>query len=87
MDVVLNKWGNSLGLRIPREIADAFEFQPGSHVNISAKDSKIIIEPSVSIEALFEAQYGKPMSSISRKEIGAYGEINWGNDVGGEIIE
>lgn len=87
MDVVLNKWGNSLGLRIPREVVDAFKFQPGSRVSISTNDSKITIEPSVSVEALFESHYGKPMASISRDEIGSYGEIDWGNDVGGEIIE
>ena len=42
---------------------------------------------SVGLETLFEAHYGKPMAAISREEIGPYGEIDWGNDVGGEIIE
>ena len=87
MDVVLNKWGNSLGIRIPRELVDAFKFHPGSRVRISANDSKITIEPAVSVEALFESHYGKPMASISREEVGTYGEVDWGSDVGGEVIE
>lgn len=87
MDVVLNKWGNSLGLRIPRELVDTFKLQPGSRVSITAKGSKITIEPVTSVEAIFEAHYGKPINSISREEIGSYDSIEWGSDVGGEVIE
>lgn len=87
MDIVLNKWGNSLGLRIPRELTETFNFKPGSRVNITAQDSQIIIKPVSSIESLFESRYGKAMNSISREEIGTYDEISWGNDNGGEIIE
>ncbi len=87
MDVVLNKWGNSLGLRIPRELVETFKFRPGSRINISTSNSKITLEPSYSVEALFESHYGKPMASISREEIGAYTETDWGSDVGGELID
>ena len=87
MDIVLNKWGNSLGLRIPRELVDAFKFQPGMKVKVTAQDSKITIEPAISVESLFEDYYGKPINSITREEIGTYAETDWGSDVGGEIIE
>lgn len=87
MDIVLNKWGNSLGLRIPREIVDAFKFQPGSKVRVTAQDSKITIEPAISIDSLFQDYYGRPMSSISREDIGPYAEADWGEDIGGEVIE
>ena len=87
MDVVLNKWGNSLGLRIPRELVESFKFQPGSRINITADDNKIVIKPSTNIEVLFESYYGKTMSSITRDDIGVLEEVDWGNDVGGEIVE
>ena len=87
MDVMLNKWGNSLGLRLPRELVDAFKFRPGSRVSISAQGSKITIEPSMTVESLFEAHYGKPMESIRREEIGVYEETDWGADVGEEVID
>ncbi len=87
MDIVLNKWGNSLGLRIPREVVEAFRLQPGSRVNITTHDSQIIIKPSMSIESLFESHYGKPMASITREEVGHYDEVSWGNDIGGETLE
>ena len=87
MDVVLNKWGNSLGLRIPREMVDAFKLQPGTKVKVTTQDSKITIEPAVSVESLFEDYYGKPMNSITREDVGTYAETDWGNDVGGEVIE
>lgn len=87
MEVVLNKWGNSLGLRIPRELVENFKFRPGSRVTITSDESKIVIKPAKSIETLFESHYGKPMTSICREEVGTYNEEAWGSDIGGEIIE
>ena len=87
MDIVLNRWGNSLGLRIPKELTEKFKFQPGSRVRVTAQDTKISIEPVATVEALFQDYYGKPMASISRSEIGTYDETDWGCDVGGERIE
>ena len=36
---------------------------------------------------MFEKFYGKPFDKITPEDIGPGGELDWGEDVGGEIIE
>ena len=41
----VQKWGNSLALRIPKAFADETRLKPGSKVNFFIKDGKLVIEP------------------------------------------
>jgi len=53
MQTVVQKWGNSLGIRIPSIYAKEFELKNGSYVDISEEDGKIVIIPNrISLEAL-----------------------------------
>jgi len=48
VETIVSKWGNSLGLRLPKEISSSMNITNGSKVNISLKKSKIeisLIEP------------------------------------------
>jgi antitoxin MazE len=45
MKTVVQKWGNSLGIRIPSIYAKEFELKNGSFVEISEEEGKIIIVP------------------------------------------
>ena len=45
MDAVIRKWGNSLGIRIPSNIAKETALVDGSHVEIEDIDGQIIIRP------------------------------------------
>lgn len=45
MDGVIQKWGNSLGVRIPGTIAKELNLQNGSQVEIIDEDGKIVILP------------------------------------------
>ena len=50
MHVTVNKWGNSLALRIPKSIAEGFGIQDGSSVEVRLSRGlkpKIILEPGV----------------------------------------
>lgn len=44
MQTRIQKWGNSLGLRIPMQVAKQLKLHPGSPITIQVKDSQIIIE-------------------------------------------
>ena len=44
MQIQIQKWGNSLGIRLPKVIADGQELVAGSVVRVSTDDQKIIIE-------------------------------------------
>jgi antitoxin MazE len=45
MEVSIQKWGNSLALRIPNNYARDANLKKGSHVNLIRDNDKIIIVP------------------------------------------
>ena len=45
MEAIVRKWGNSLGIRIPGNMAKEISLQDGSSVDIERKDGQIIIKP------------------------------------------
>ena len=45
MQTVVQKWGNSLGIRIPALYSKDLELKNGSTVEISEEDGKLIIIP------------------------------------------
>ena len=44
----LKKWGNSLGLRIPYQIADSLNIAENNKVNLTVEGDRIILEPEKS---------------------------------------
>jgi antitoxin MazE len=45
METKVQKWGNSLGVRIPRSLATGAKLRPGTPVEVSADDDAIVIRP------------------------------------------
>ncbi len=45
MEVVIKKWGNSLGVRIPKMIANDLNLKDGAAVDIKDLNGQIIISP------------------------------------------
>ncbi|MDA8424837.1 MAG: AbrB/MazE/SpoVT family DNA-binding domain-containing protein [Treponema sp.] len=45
MEAVVRKWGNSLGIRIPGNMAKEISLHDGSSVDIEENDGQIIIKP------------------------------------------
>ena len=45
MNLIVKKWGNSLGIRIPKKIAEAGNLKVDQEICIEATDGKIIITP------------------------------------------
>lgn len=77
MGATIQKWGNSLAVRIPKAVSEAAHLQENTSVDILVENDKIIIQraaqPSIKeLFAGFEGEY-EPQS------------INWGEAVGGEI--
>ena len=44
----VKKWGNSLGVRVPKKIAIQLGFKEGSNINIKVSNNKIIITSNIS---------------------------------------
>lgn len=47
MQLVVKKWGNSLGIRIPKSIAEAGKLRVDQKISIEAVDGKIVITPVI----------------------------------------
>ena len=45
MIVSVSKWGNSLGVRIPKEVASRLGLRNGSPVDVVAEHGRIVISP------------------------------------------
>jgi len=69
--MIVKKWGNSLGLRIPQAIANQINIQDGSRINLVLKNNKIELTPAISeeyrlndlIELMSEANLHNEISS------------------------
>jgi antitoxin MazE len=47
MHTRVQKWGNSLGVRIPRGLADEVGLGAGTEVSLIAKDGELVLRPSL----------------------------------------
>ncbi len=45
MTAIVNKWGSSLGVRIPQPVANELGLTVGTEVNIEAVNNTIVISP------------------------------------------
>jgi antitoxin MazE len=80
MQVSVARWGNSLGLRIPKDIAQKVGLHEGSRVEIEARDGSVVILPARPRYVLSELL--KDMTPQAMREA-----FDWGPDVGREIVE
>lgn len=55
MQAHIQRWGNSLGLRIPMQVARQLNLHEGSPVAIEVEDGRIVIQPpKYSLEMMLE---------------------------------
>ena len=54
MRVTVNRWGNSLGVRIPRAVAEDARITEGSVVDVRVENGRLVAEP-VSDELTLDA--------------------------------
>ena len=87
MTVTVSKWGNSSGIRIPTIVLNSLNIKNGDELSYHIEEDKVIFTKEKSTQQLFEEFYGKPFDEITSEDIGNATQIDWGEDVGGEIIE
>ena len=78
MQTKIQKWGNSLGLRIPRSFAAEVQVEEGGAVDLSVENGRLVVRPlrmrKYSLNAL--------LRKVSRRNL--HGEISTGKAVGRE---
>jgi len=78
MRVQIQKWGNSLALRIPKSFAVESKIEQGSTVEISLESGKIIVFPVAAPEFSLEELLAK----VTPENL--HGETDTGSSVGQE---
>jgi len=78
MQTRIQKWGNSLGLRIPRSLATEAQVEAGATVDLSVEDGRLLVRP------LRVRRYA--LRALLRKVTprNLHGEISTGKAVGRE---
>ncbi|MFI5271008.1 MAG: AbrB/MazE/SpoVT family DNA-binding domain-containing protein [Candidatus Saccharimonadales bacterium] len=77
----LQKWGNSAGVRLPKKIIKAARLKLDQQLVVSLSGQSIVLTP-VQPEDDFTLE--KMLEGVTPENV--HGEIDWGPDVGAEII-
>jgi antitoxin MazE len=80
METKIQKWGNSLAVRLPKAFAEQTGIENGSDVQISIEDGKIILAPIKDRTKLLDAL----LEEIEESTV--HSEINFGQPVGKELL-
>ncbi len=80
MHVQISKWGNSLGLRLPRALANQIGVGEGQKVNVTAEGGRLIIEPMAPNWRLEDLLVGMTPEAMSAA-------FTWGEDAGREAVD
>ena len=68
MQVKIKKWGNSLGIRLNKDIAEALNLKENDEVDIQVIDNKLVILPKQSLDDM--------LSQINKSNL--HSEIDFG---------
>ncbi len=79
MKARIQKWGNSLALRIPKSFATHSLIEQGSVVELSLENGRMIVEPAREKEYSLE----ELLTRVTKKNLHA--EVDFGKPVGKEV--
>lgn len=80
MQVQITKWGNSLGIRVPKEVATRMGLTEGSRVDVTTEGERIVITARQPVYRLDELLTGMTPEAMHEA-------FDWGPDVGDEVVE
>lgn len=80
MQTRVQKWGNSLGVRIPRGLAEQVGLGAGTEVSLSAKDGELIVKPALPTRLSLD----ELLAGVSDGNL--HSSVDTGSAVGAEIF-
>ena len=80
MQVQITRWGNSLGIRVPKEVATRIGLTEGSRVDVTTEGNRIIISAKQPVYTLHELLAGMTPEAMHEA-------FDWGPDLGDEVVE
>lgn len=92
METHINSWGNSLAVRLPKNVLEAFGLSNGAAIDLSVTDDGILLRPIKAkdpIEAMLEMTKGvdidKKCSQITENNRPLPEDFDFGSPMGKEI--
>jgi len=85
MKVKISKWGNSLGLRLPRAAADAAGLKAGAEVDVTVEGRDLRVRSVLPTKHYRLAELLAEIDRLGPEN--APETVDWGPDVGAEIID
>ncbi len=79
MKTTVQKWGNSLALRIPKAFAEQTRVKKGTVVNLRLEKGRMVVAPVQAVEISLR----KLLAKVTRKNV--HVETDWGRTAGKEI--
>jgi antitoxin MazE len=76
----IKRWGNSLALRIPKDVQSALDLGEGSQVTLELSRGKLVITPSRAMRSKLL------LKALEAFEHDPHGQLEWGDDVGKEKV-
>ena len=77
----IQKWGNSLAVRIPADLANRLKIEAGTPVEILTQNGAIVVKPRK------RPKYSLKDLLKDCRPSQLHGELDWGSDVGREVID
>jgi antitoxin MazE len=84
MKSAVQKWGNSLGLRIPAAIASQLRMKRGTPVTLQLEDDSLIVRVARPRRQRRRHALKKLLDQITPENVQP--TYDWGQDVGGEVL-
>ena len=78
MELQIGKWGNSLGIRLPKHVLEALHLGVKDRVSCSLEDGKLVLKP---LPHKKKYTLGELLAQVEEQS----DEISWGKPEGGEV--
>lgn len=79
MQVLISRWGNSLGVRVPKELAIRAGLSEGTRVEMTLEGDRLVMSAARPVYALSELLAGMTPEAMHES-------FDWGPDKGREIV-
>lgn len=79
MQTQIKNWGNSQGVRLPKQILEAANMEVDEVIDIEVKEGKIILQKTFCHKTLEER------AEVFGGELNLDGEYDWGEPIGREV--
>ena len=77
-ELQIGKWGNSIGIRLPKHISEALQLRPKDRLNCEIENGKLILKPVRLVRKYALEELLATVEEPSK-------EISWGKPEGEEV--